>query len=162
MITPSIPWNHYNHSIFVLFERFHRPKYSQSSRQSTFAPISSTSRRRFNSFIWSSSSRGVVIVVVMGRSGERQLKESKRLMVDCRQHREGPRTRRRRRGGLAEAANTARGYDIQTGRGWDERGGWRRWNVGADDVSEGVILAPVSKSDFFNYGLEYCQVIPNR
>jgi len=21
---------------------------------------------------------------------------------------------------------TARGYDIQTGRGWDERGGWRR------------------------------------
>jgi len=45
------------------------------------------------------------MVVVMGRSGERQLKESKRLMVDCWQHREGPR-RRRRRGGLAEAANS--------------------------------------------------------
>jgi len=33
---------------------------------------------------------------------------------------------------------------------------------GADDVLEGVILAAVSKSDFFNYGLEHCQVIPNR
>jgi len=159
MITPSIPWNHYNHSIFVLFERFHRPKYSQSSRQSTFAPISSTSRRRFNSFIWSSSSRGVVIVVVMGRSGERQLKESKRLMVDCRQHREGPRTRRRRRGGLAEAANS-KGirYSNWKRMGWkrrmEEMKCWRGWCIGGRDSR-----ARFQKRVFY-YGLEHCQVIP--